>query len=708
MTALAGATGAAPLDAAQIAKELGIKVRMVQIRAAAESWPYTTTAQRGGHKRGYALASLPQDVRNAFAAAELKALARQRIGQATHARHAVATVPAAAATPATTAPTTPPAPAPTPALVLRGQARRVAGPGELTDKDRTVVDATLVLCQAVDEAIAETGTSARRACAELAQRICDGRAFDRLVYAARATYLRPRTLVDDPQRVGGQGPLCQRLQRLHSFYRKGLAEGDPARYLVPAKVALPGELVAHAHRVAFLLHYCRPARPMVSQAWRDSAAWYDGQGLRQPGYDTFVRLEHTLPMLVKNRGRMTGSAWRSLKPYTERDVSMFHANDLWVGDGHTFKATVQSPIHGRAFRPEVTFVLDWVSRKIVGYSVDLAESTIAVSAAFRDAQLRTRARPLVYYSDNGSGQTGKFIDCDVHGTLARQGIAHETGIPGNPQGRGVIERVWAGTLIAQAATYPTFMGKRADAETVRVTAVQVGKDQRAGRISALVPRWDTFLADLEATVEAYNARSHSSLGKQTPDQVHLARLDPDSVVFTVDDAEIHTLWMPEARRMPQRGLIELFNNTYFMPGLVDLLGEGEEVRVRFDIHRAERVWVLDSAGRLLGEAKWNGHRRAAFPVAYIDAKRAERVERKVAKKLGEADAARDELMQTVDALDSTNGAAVIDLPAMPEPKPQPLRTAPGPTAAAVRDAAPISFLESNVKLAAAEKKVAGG
>lgn len=680
-----------PVDAVLVAKALGIKVRAVQTRAAAEHWPYTTTPGRGGHKRWYARTALPMDVRDALSAAKAKAEARERARAAAHARSTDVAASGPVAAP----------------LVMRGQVRRVADAKQMTDRDRAVTDASLLLCQAADEAMAETGCSARAAGVELASRICDGRAYERLVHAARVTYLRPRHRADDPQRVGGQAALALRLQRLYGFYRRGVAVGDPCRFLVPAWVPKRGELVSPIHRAAFLRHYCLPSRPTVISAWRSSAPWYAGQGLVQPAHDTFERLQRALPLLVKERGRMTGSAWRSLKPYTERDVSMFHANDIWVGDGHTFKATVQSPIHGRAFRPEVTVVLDWVSRKVVGWSVDLAESTIAVSAAFRDAQLRTRARPLVYYSDNGSGQTGKFIDCDVHGTLARQGIAHETGIPGNPQGRGVIERLWASTTIALASTYPTFAGKRADPEHVRVTSVAVAKAQRAGGFSPLVPKWDQFLAELDKAFGAYNARVHSGVGG-VPDQVYAARMDADSLVFGAGDGEIETLWMPEARRTPRRGLIELFGNVYFLSGLAEVLAEGDEVRVRFDIHRAEHVWVLDMDGRMLGRAQWNSHKRAAFPVAYIEAKRAERVERKVAKKLGEADQARDELTHTVDApalelpqlgaslpgLDTTGSVYVA-------------RTSPSSAGGDVRLPGPpsnVTLLESNEKLRAMEAR----
>ena len=43
---------------------------------------------------------------------------------------------------------------------------------------------------------------------------------------------------------------------------------------------------------------------------------------------------------------------------------------------------------------------------------------------------------------NGSGETGDMLDKETTGILPRIGIEHFTGIPGNPQGRGKIERLW--------------------------------------------------------------------------------------------------------------------------------------------------------------------------------------------------------------------------------------------------------------------------
>lgn len=407
----------------------------------------------GSKAKRYAFGALPQDVREAIDAFEARERAaeerRERVAliEASRAQLAPPTAEGGATAPAAPAAAAVAAPG---VLVARGQKKKALAPNDLTDSQRAYVDAALVLCRAVEGVMGERGKdTVKPACKVLAARIVAGEASEEVVCASVATYLKPREgekAPKDPAKA-----LMARLQRIFKFYLEGAVLGDSARYLSPGKIEARGQKPEGVR--AFLIHYCHPSRPKVMAAWKKSAAWYEEQGFERPAVDTWYRIENSLPVTVKCRGRMTGAAFTALKPFIERDVSMFKSNDIWVGDGHSFKAKVKHPIHGNAFTPEVTFVVDWRSRRVVGYSVDLAESTIAVSAALRDAQLRTRARPLIYYRDNGSGQTGKLIDCPDHGTLARQGIAGETGIPGHPQGRGVIERIWPTVLIPLAATY---------------------------------------------------------------------------------------------------------------------------------------------------------------------------------------------------------------------------------------------------------------
>jgi putative transposase len=522
---------------------------------------------------------------------------------------------------------------------MGGLVRRERQDAELDAVDRQRRDAALVLCAALDEAVGTTGCSRYAAICELAGWVASGAAAPELMSAAAVTYVKPRP--------GGQqfNAVVSRFKKMDAAYRQGLKEGDGGKYLVPSK---PQKRMAVAvHLRAFVLHYCHPNRPSVAEAHRVAAQWYRQQGLEIPAVDTWYRIERELPVTVKYRGRMTGAEYRALLPYIKRDVSMFKANDFWVCDGHSFKAKVAHPIHGQPFAPEVSIVLDWVSRRVVGWSVDLAESTIAVSAALRHAQQRTRARCLIYYSDNGGGQTGKFIDCRVHGSLARQGIAHETGIPGNPQGRGIIERLWQVVTIPLARTYPTCTWRGADKESVRKSLVLLGS-KKDDRYRAL-PSWQQFLMDLEGAINHYNAKHpHRELNGITPDQAYQAKLDPDSVDLTLTDAELNELWLPQIDRVPDRGLVRLFGNEYFRKELKDELSEGERVYVRFDIHDANQVWLYRLDGRYIGTAQWDAHKKAAFPVPFVQRKAEERRDGRVKlaeKKISEANA---ELGNTLD------------------------------------------------------------
>lgn len=606
------------------------------VKKAAQKNLWSSRSKERGKGIEYALIALPDETQK-----HILGLAMDAAGTSE-----ALPVPAARALPAVKAPGD--------VVVVRGQVRKSAAVVQMDDGGRAYQDAALILCRAVEAAMAAADCSTKRACAELAERLVAGDARPELQDAALRTYLKPRK---DSGLLGGVTAQIGRLQRMMAFYEQGRLAGDVGLYLVPGKKEKTGHDPVHV--AAFLFFFCRPTRPPVSEAYRKMVPYLAEKGLQAPSYATVTRIENSLPVTVKYRGRVTGSEWRALKPYIERDVSMFHSNDIWVGDGHSFKAKVQHPIHGQPFAPEITVIIDWVSRKIVGWSVALAESTVAVSDAFRHAQQVTRARPLVYYSDNGSGQTGKTIDCPVAGTLARQGIAHETGIPGNPQARGIIERLWQVTLIPLARTYPTCTWRGADENaTTRMLKLLNRKDQ--GGIA--IPTFRQLLDDVARVVDEYNLHhAHRELDGNAPEDEYQARLDRDSIVFGPSDAELAALWMPEVVRTPQRGRVSLFGNTYCKGELVGTLPEGARVRVRYDLHDAARVWLLTMDGVYLGEARWDGHREAAFPIPKMDQLRAQRAAGKIRRGEKIIAEAQAELGAVLDVAPAEPAVPVFDL-----------------------------------------------
>ncbi len=81
------------------------------------------------------------------------------------------------------------------------------------------------------------------------------------------------------------------------------------------------------------------------------------------------------------------------------------------------------------------------------------------------------------------------------------------------------------------------------------------------------------------------------------------------------------------------GVIEALDDdgylTQSLEELVDVLPEGAKVRVRYDLHNADKVWLLTLDGVYLGEAQWNGHVKEAFAQSRMDQLRQERADNKV-------------------------------------------------------------------------------
>lgn len=602
---------------AAIARALGISKQAVASRAARERWPYDESPVRGGRQREYPVATLPKAVRDAL-------------------QHQVtATLPVAAAPLPEAAP---------PRLALPALPPRFAL-AELRDDERAALSGAIAVARYALQ-LAGGGNGSVRAAAE---------AF---AAAARAGELPPE-IADElgraqlKPRAGGVS--SRTVRRWIEDYRRSVAAADDGHALVRSnRRASPG--LIHGGNawwaMALLRRYCVPAQPPVSEAWADARKDLQADGHADeslPSYANAARLIHALPVTVKNRGRMSGAALRAELPYRKRDTSLLFANDAWVGDGHTFKARVAHPDHGQAFQPEVTLVIDWASRKIVGSSVALSENVIAVSDALRDAVRRTQCKPLVYYSDNGSGQTARLLDAPIVGICERVGIAHQTGIPGNPQGRGIIERMWQTVMMPLARKYATVLTKSADRDMVRQVTQQIAKAQRAGTSYRGLPSWRQFIADLEQAIDAYNAdHEHRSLGKLTPDAAYLQRIAPYSVVKPTA-AELAEMFMPEVIRTCRRGLIQLHNNTYFHAELVNWLATDEQVRVGFDVHDPQTVVVRRLDGSFLCHAEWDGHASSAFPVAYLDQLRQQRVADAKKRLQARIDMAEAELVQTLEA-----------------------------------------------------------
>lgn len=433
-----------------------------------------------------------------------------------------------------------------------------------------------------------------------------------------------------------------------SKYKKAQTPSERLFLLAPKPTKLKKSFLEYVWLPKFAQFHCVAQAPPLAHSYEKFADWWvNNMPINElPNIHMVRRVWKMLPPQMQERGRKTGQAYQSLLAQSKRDWDCLEPNDVWIGDGHSFKAKVAHPKHGQPYVPEITVVIDGCTRKIVGFSVSLAESTKAVCDALRIG-MKYHPVPRIYYSDNGAGQTGKLIDHPITGLCARLGIHHETGRPGNPQGRGVIEGVWDITLIKQARNYATFTGNSMDKSTQHTVQRKLDSAMKAEakgteltpvqqKYRAMLPSFAQFMTDLVLYVNAYNDRPHSELPKKsngthfTPNEYYdfrvaqlMEKMGEDTFHETYPmlcNDELELLYRPEQQRVTRNGWLTLFHENYFAMELV--AHHGKEVRVGFDWDNPKDVIVYDMDGRFVAKALLNGNTRPAFDVKSLTEKEA--------------------------------------------------------------------------------------
>lgn len=430
----------------------------------------------------------------------------------------------------------------------------------------------------------------------------------------------------------------------------------------------------------FLTHYRQPNGISIAEAHRqfcdEWSVMYAGQPAMLavvPSLDAVHRALAKLPKVSRMKGRVTGAALRAVQTYVKRDWSQLTVNDVWIGDGHGLKMKVAHPEHGQPFIPEVTMILDGATRYVVGWSISLSENVIAVADALRHGMSRN-GLPLFYYSDNGGGEKNKLLDADLTGIFPRLGVGHETGIPGNPQGRGIIERAHQTILFRIAQQFKTYHGTGADRDSVRITSRQIvsavnarnqNKELNTTQRNAIakLPSWNQLIDAIEDGVEWYNTQhQHSELpkrnGKHCTPAEYRAELLTKTEPYYLSDIELRDMFMPQVVRVAQRGWLSVFNNEYFAEELINV--DGERVSVGFDIHNADRVVIRKLDGTFVCEAIYNGNKRAAFPVSFVEKARTERAQNRMKRVEKQAQEIRAELTPVIEANTATDFSSLLN------------------------------------------------
>ena len=398
----------------------------------------------------------------------------------------------------------------------------------------------------------------------------------------------------------------------------------------------------------------QPTKPSLSMVMRELVNVMGGENV-----PTYAQASYFLRTHVGNveleRGRMGARELKNIQPFIRRDTSELFPTDVYTADGHTFDAEVAHPISGKPFRPEITAIVDVASRKLVGFSIDLAESGLAVLDAIRVAVVWHGVMAL-FYVDHGSGYKNAMMSRDGSGLMDRLGSTLTHSLPYNSQAKGIVERSHQSIWIQAAKRLPTYIGVDMDKEAKQKVFKKTRKDIATFGESKLLLAWDDFMTLCHDEMQRYNNRPHHAHPRRhnkltgrkehlTPQQVWDEKLammvNLGKPLVQVREDDMVDLFRPYIERKVLRGEIKMFNHVYFSRELEQY--HGETVHVGYDIHDASQVWVRDVSGRLLAVAKFEANTRAYFAQPVIE----QAHEKRILGQLKRNDVKRNEILETM-------------------------------------------------------------
>ena len=381
---------------------------------------------------------------------------------------------------------------------------------------------------------------------------------------------------------------------------------------------------------AFLPFYAKGSKLAATEALKDYKKENPASTLtvEQVRYT----LKHKLNDIERNVGREGLLTLRSRMAYISRSTENLFPTTVYTADGKTFDAEVEHPYTKKAFKPEITSILDVATRRCVGFAIAFKENVMAVTEALRNSCV-AYGIPAIFYTDRGPGYKNQTFDADVNGLMGRLSITKMHALPYNSQAKGIIERFNGTVWNPLAQRLPTYLGKPMDKEAAKAAHKATRREIAEIGTSRLLPTWDDFRAMCVEAIADYNAKPHEGLpryrdaaGKYrhySPDEFWALHETDGFEAVPVAAEEIDDLFRPYEIRTTRRALVEWNTNEYFHLDLEAY--HGEKVMVGYDFNDASKVWVreidLDEGqpGKLICVAIVSGNKHDYVPKTYQQA-----------------------------------------------------------------------------------------
>lgn len=327
-----------------------------------------------------------------------------------------------------------------------------------------------------------------------------------------------------------------------------------------------------------------------------------------------------------------------------RDRTVLQVGEMYAGDGHTCDCYVAHPNTGRLYRPELTAFIDVRSAFIVGWWMSEAESQISTLFALSSAMTRYNHVPAALYLDRGAGYRAKMMNDETTGFYERFSMTVIGALPGNPHGKGWIER-WFRTVRDHHDKFfyhgMVYCGHDMAPETNRRLSTEIENGKRK------LPSLADYVSSLSNFIDEYNNTPLESLDGKTPAQLW-AELEHVAVELPAEAV----IRPAEIRTVQKRHLIELHKRIYWHEALA-LYEQGTKLVVEYDLHDDKHVWLFEEGSRrFICQAKLV-ETMGVLPASRLDEQRAKRLvgqQRRLQRHLDEAQARAADVLTVDDQL----------------------------------------------------------
>ncbi|MDY6789710.1 MAG: transposase [Thermodesulfobacteriota bacterium] len=351
----------------------------------------------------------------------------------------------------------------------------------------------------------------------------------------------------------------------------------------------------------------QPNRPKISEAIRQARWMMENKNIRDGYSDATYRRwlmywkSHNYHIWVFSR--QGAKAWNDkCAYYIERDYSLINVGDILVADGHVLNFEIINP--WPPCKPKRMMLILWKDMKSnfpLGWEIMPTENTQAIASALRRAILRLGKYPKVAYLDNGKAFKARFfkgVDFDQEnftGLFERLDIKTIFAWPYHGQSK-TVERFF-GSFAELERWCPTYTGTSIDKKPPRML--------RGEKLHRKV--YDKLTGGRCITLE----QAHMAIAAwfdayaQRPQKGHLKGRSPLDLFLEgkgdgVNPAELQYLMMSIEVRTIRRNGIRLFGQNYYDPALY---GRKHKVTIRYDLQDKSAIYVFDGNGDFICEAR---------------------------------------------------------------------------------------------------------